>query len=279
MTLAIGLIVSLILAGSLIALLEWLDRRPRGEEELRTSFGRHILGYIPDLSWSDQQSRPTLEAMAFESLLQIVRSLQVSRARGARSIAITSPGAGDGKSTVTVNMGRALAEFEGPVLLIDGDLRRPVLHKLLNVENELGLSDVLSGRATLAESIKTTSTPGLDVVTSGMPVNSPAQLLQSSDFKAVLAQAEDRGYRVVMVDLPAVLPVVDAALLADKVDGTVLVVSADTTGTRSTREVISYVKSVGIDNLLGLIVNRVRRESPGENGYYLTTAARPLALR
>jgi receptor protein-tyrosine kinase len=279
MTLAIGLIVSLMLAGSLVALLEWLDRRPRGEEELRASFGRHILGYIPDLAWSDQQSRPTLEAMAFESLLQIVRSLQVSAARGARSIAFTSPGAGDGKSTVTVNMGRALAEFEGPVLLIDGDLRRPVLHKLLHVENELGLSDILSGRATLAESIKTTSTPGLDVVTSGMPVNSPAQLLQSADFKAVLADAEARGYRLVMVDLPAVLPVVDAALLADKVDGTVLVVSADTTGTRSTRDVISYVKSIGIDNLLGLIVNRVRRESPGENGYYLTTAARPLALR
>jgi succinoglycan biosynthesis transport protein ExoP len=277
--LAIGLIVSLILAGSLIALLEWLDRRPRGEEELRASFGRHILGYIPDLSWSDQQSRPTLEAMAFESLLQIVRTLQVSRAHGARSIAFTSPGAGDGKSTVSVNMARALAELEGPVLLIDGDLRRPVLHKLLHVENELGLSDLLGGRAHFAESVKTTDTPGLDVITSGMPVSSPAQLLQAGDFKAVLAEAETRGYRIVIVDLPAVLPVVDAALLADKVDGTVLVVSADTTGSRSTRDVISYVKSIGIDNLLGLIVNRVRRESPGENGYYLTAAARPLALR
>jgi capsular exopolysaccharide synthesis family protein len=279
MTLAIGLIVSLILAGSLVALLEWLDRRPRGEEELRASFGRHILGYIPDLSWSDQQSRPTLEAMAFESLLQIVRTLQCSNGRGARSIAFTSPGAGDGKSTVAVNMGRTLAEFEGPVLLIDGDLRRPSLHKLLHVENELGLADLLGGKAKFAESVKATSTPNLDVITSGIPVSSPAHLLQTSDFKAVLKEAEERGYRVVIVDLPAVLPVVDAALLADKVDGTVLVVSADTTGSRSTREVISYVKSIGIDNLLGLIVNRVRRESPGENGYYLTAAARPLALR
>jgi capsular exopolysaccharide synthesis family protein len=164
-------------------------------------------------------------------------------------------------------------------LLIDGDLRRPVLHKLLHVENELGLSDLLGGRADFGESVKTTATPGLDVITSGMPVSSPAQLLQAGDFKAVLAEAETRGYRIVIVDLPAVLPVVDAALLADKVDGTVLVVSADTTGSRSTRDVISYVKSIGIDNLLGLIVNRVRRESPGENGYYLTTAARPLALR
>jgi polysaccharide biosynthesis transport protein len=279
MTFAIGLIVSLILAGSLVALLEWLDRRPRGEEELRASFGRHILGYIPDLSWSDQQSRPTLEAMAFESLLQIVRTLQCSNGRGARSIAFTSPGAGDGKSTVAVNMGRTLAEFDGPVLLIDGDLRRPSLHKLVHVENELGLADLLAGKAKFSESVKATSTPNLDVITSGIPVASPAHLLQTSDFKAVLKEAEERGYRVVIVELPAVLPVVDAALLADKVDGTVLVVSADTTGSQSTREVISYVKSIGIDNLLGLIVNRVRRESPGENGYYLTAAARPLALR
>jgi succinoglycan biosynthesis transport protein ExoP len=278
MLLAIGLFVSLILASSVIALLETLDRREKTEQEIRALFGRTVLGMIPDIGNADEAMRPSLRAMALESLLQIVRTIRFSNRREIHSIAFTSPRPGDGKSTLAVNVARTLAELEGPVLLIDGDLRRPSLHRILKVRNETGLSDVLTGKASLENSVCTTAIAGLDVLTSGLPVAAPVRVLHSVVFPHLLVEAKNLGYRTVIVDLPAVLPVVDAALLAEKVDGTVLVVSADRSDGDSVRQTLSYLKSVGIRNLLGIVVNRVRRESTPDDCYYVQPAEAPLAL-
>jgi polysaccharide biosynthesis transport protein len=279
MLLLVGFFVSLALAASLVALLEYLDRREKSEREIRASFGTKILGAIPDLGYIDTQSRPGLRAMAIESLLQIVRMLRFSSPRRACSIAFTSPRLGDGKSTVAVNVARTLAELEAPVLIIDGDLRRPSLHRLLKVPNGPGFSDVLAGTSRLEACIQKTEVTGLDVLTSGLPVTAPAHVLHSIVFPQLLVEAKDLGYRTIIVDLPAVLPVVDAALLAEKVDGTVMVVSVDKSDGEFVRESVEYAHRVGIRNLIGLIVNRVRRE-PDRDGssYYMAPEGAPLAL-
>jgi polysaccharide biosynthesis transport protein len=276
--LLIGVLVSLILASTLLAVLEYLDRRARSEEDIRATFGRHVLGVLPDLDAGDEQAMPWLRAMALESLLKLVRSIWFSTPHDVRSVAFTSPRAGDGKSTIAINVAWTLAEMHQRVLLIDGDLRRPMLHKLLNVTNRSGLSDCLSGAATFEESVQSTSVRGLDLLTSGTPLAAPALLLQAGDLDGLLFEAKLAGYQRIIVDLPAIMPVVDAAAVAEKVDATVLVVSAATTGAESARQAVSYVESLGITNLLGLVVNRVRRDTGVDAAYYVGTQGSPLAL-
>ncbi len=278
MMLLVGTLLSLILATTLVAVLENLDRRARSEAEIRAAFGRYVLGVMPDLQAGDDEALLWLRAMALESLLKLVRSIWFSSPRELRSVAFTSPRAGDGKSTLAINVAWTLAEMQQRVLLIDGDLRRPMLHKLLNVPNQFGLADVLGGVTTLRECVRGTPIRGLDLLTSGTPQVAPALLLQSGDITNLLRDAKDLGYDRVIVDLPAVIPVVDAAAIAEKLDGTVLVVSATNTGADFAREAVSYAGSVGITNLIGLVVNRVRRETGADAPYYLATHAAPLQL-
>jgi capsular exopolysaccharide synthesis family protein len=275
--LLIGALVSLILASTLIAVLEYVDRRARSEEEIRAAFGRHVLGVLPDLNPNDEEALPWLRAMALESLLKLVRSIFFSSRRDLRSIAFTSPRAGDGKSTLAINVAWTLAEMQESVVLIDGDLRRPMLHKLLNVTNESGLSDVLSGASTFKGSVRRTSIRGLDVLTSGTPLAAPALLAQSRELDVLLRDAKEMGYRRIIIDLPAVMPVVDAAAIAEKLDGTILVVSAVTTSAEFVGEAVSYIEGLGI-GLLGLVVNRVRRDAGPDAQYYMGTQGAPLAL-
>jgi succinoglycan biosynthesis transport protein ExoP len=276
--LLIGGLISLILASTLIVVLDYLDRRARSEAEIRGTFGRYVLGVLPDLDASDGQSLPWLRAIALESLLKLVRSIWFSGPSDLRSIAFTSPRAGDGKSTLAINVAWTLAEMQQRVLLIDGDLRRPTLHKLLNTTNDSGLTDVLSGASTLTQSVRKTAVRGLDLLTSGTPMAAPALLLQSGDLDAMVRDAEAEGYQRIIIDLPAIMPVVDAATIAEKLDGTILVVSAATTSAQLAREAVSYVESLGITNLLGLVVNRVRRDAGPDAQYYVRTQGAPLAL-
>jgi succinoglycan biosynthesis transport protein ExoP len=279
LVLLIGLLVSLILALTVVAVLDYLDRRSRSEEDIHAAFGRHVLGVLPDLTKADDQSLPWLRTMALESVLKLVRSLWFSGMPDIRSIAFTSRGVGDGKTTIAINAAWTLAEMKQRVLLIDGDLRRPTLHKLLGVPNELGLSDVLSRDASFAQCVQPTGIRGLDLLTSGTPSVAPGRLLQAADFDALLREAKERGYERIIVDLPAVLPVVDAATIAGKLDATILVLSAVTADARSASDVVSYIENLGIRNLAGLVVNRVRRDADTGVQYYVGLEQTPLALR
>jgi capsular exopolysaccharide synthesis family protein len=216
--------------------------------------------------------------MALESILKLVRSVWLTGRPNIRSVAFTSRGVGDGKTTLAINTAWTLAEMKERVLLIDADLRRPTLHKLLNVPNELGFSDVLSGTASFGDCIRSGWIRGLDLLTSGTPSVAPGRLLQAADFDALLTEAENRGYQRIIVDLPAVLPVVDAATIAGKLDATIIVLSADRTDARSAGDVVSYVENLGIRNVVGMVINRVRRDDT-EAKYYASVDEAPLALR
>jgi capsular exopolysaccharide synthesis family protein len=278
LVLMVGVLISLIIAVTVVAVLEYLDRRSRTEEEIHAAFGRHVLGVLPDLSNADEQSLPWLRTMALESILKLVRSVWLTGRPNIRSVAFTSRGVGDGKTTLAINTAWTLAEMKERVLLIDADLRRPTLHKLLNVPNELGFSDVLSGTASFGDCIRSGWIRGLDLLTSGTPSVAPGRLLQAADFDALLTEAENRGYQRIIVDLPAVLPVVDAATIAGKLDATIIVLSADRTDARSAGDVVSYVENLGIRNVVGMVINRVRRDDT-EAKYYASVDEAPLALR
>ena len=279
--LAIGAIVGLLLALGIVFLVDWFDGRIRDERDVETELGLPVLASIPLLPSGDgaRAVPANVRTAAMESYFQLVLAMRYSSDRPLRSVTVTSPLKGDGKSTVAMNIAGALGEIavssierEARVLVIDADMRRPSLHKKFDVPNEFGLTDILVGRATLAQAVQRTDRPGVDVLTSGTHSPNPIKLLQSSRFDALLREARER-YATVIVDAPALVPVFDAAILANKTDGTVMILSANQTDRRSTRRAIARLETVGVNELIGTVMNRSTANIDDYSDYFASGAA------
>jgi capsular exopolysaccharide synthesis family protein len=279
--LAIGAIVGLLLALGIVFLVDWFDGRIRDERDVEAELGLPVLASIPLLPSGDgaRAVPANIRTAAMESYFQLVLAMRYSSDRPLRSVTVTSPLKGDGKSTVAMNIAGALGEIavssierEARVLVIDADMRRPSLHKKFDVPNEFGLTDILVGRATLAQAVQRTDRPGVDVLTSGTHSPNPIKLLQSSRFDALLREARER-YATVIVDAPALVPVFDAAILANKTDGTVMILSANQTDRRSTRRALARLETVGVNELIGTVMNRSTANIDDYSDYFASGAA------
>jgi capsular exopolysaccharide synthesis family protein len=146
---------------------------------------------------------------------------------------VTSPSVGEGKTTLLSNLGIALAQTKRSVVLIDGDLRRPRLHKVFQVDNSMGLGNVLLGEidpmtCPLDRIVRATTVPGLYVVPAGTPVDDAASTLFSPHL-ATLIERLSREFSALLMDSPPMLHLTDARILARYADGVVLVVRAGAT--------------------------------------------------
>ncbi len=278
--LVIATIVALLLGLGIVFLVDWFDGRIRDERDVESELGLPVLASVPELPSGDGASAipATVRNAAMESYFQLVLAMRYSSDRPLRSVTVTSPLKGDGKSTVAMNVAGAFGEIavssierEARVLVIDADMRRPSLHKKFEVNNDLGLSDILIGRATLAQCVQRTDRPGVDVLTSGAHSPNPIKLLQSNRFDALLREARER-YVTVIVDAPALVPVFDAAIVAAKTDGTVMILSAAHTDVRSTRKALARLESVGVNDLIGTVVNRSTTKVDDYNDYFAVTS-------
>jgi capsular exopolysaccharide synthesis family protein len=151
------------------------------------------------------------------------------------------------------------------VLLVDGDMRRPTLHKLFGASNEAGLIDVLTGRRAMQDVIQPTSVPGLHLVTAGAPQESEAELLDRDRLAAALDAV--RGFQLVVIDSPPMSAVADAAVFAALVDGLVYVVEAGRTSRALARHAIERLMALNT-HFLGGIVNKVDVEAAGYDYQY-----------
>jgi polysaccharide chain length determinant protein (PEP-CTERM system associated) len=150
-------------------------------------------------------------------------------AENCQVILVTSATRGDGKTLTTMNLAASLAtDLNKKVLVIDSDLRRPTAHRVLRVSRATGLSSVLNGRATLAQSAVNSKVPGLSVLPAGPLVRNPLALITGEPFLALLREAR-KSYDLVLIDSPPLLPVVDTHILRKMADLVVFVVRADST--------------------------------------------------
>ena len=184
---------------------------------------------------------------------------------GAKTILITSPAPGDGKTTLTSNISIAIAQAGQRTIVIDADLRKPKQHKIFGIDPEPGLADVMAGTIRLDDAIKEGPVDGLDILSCGTHVHNPSEVLNSEAFTQVLDSLM-KCYDRIIIDSPPVVPVADSQIIAARCDIVLLVVRAD----KSTRKIIqraySNIVSVG-GNLLGVIVNDVANKH-GRYGYY-----------
>jgi|GEM_PF-373277 len=266
LNLLFGLVGGLGVGAVLAFLLETLDTSIRNTEEVQTTVPLPLLGQIPEaphgLPFRPAPS-PLFPESGYPFLADVYHRLRAHLMMsgaippGSASVLITSPEPGTGKSTVTANLGLALAQSGSRVILVDMDLRRPSLHRIFNLSKEPGLSDVLRGETTLNEVLQEGSHKNLRILTAGRVTDDLTGLLTPTQTGAFIESLlEDCDY--VLLDAPAVLATADATLLAGQAD-TILVLAAQRRTDRTNlRQSLQHLHQIGA-KVAGVIVNRVPR--------------------
>jgi capsular exopolysaccharide synthesis family protein len=258
MGLIIGLIIGLLVAW----LLEHLDDSIRFADEVERETGASVLGVVPKLKPLEPGKRIALSphldpTSAFSEAYRSVRTaLQFSTASGApRRIVVTSSSKNEGKSTSALALAINFAQMGKPVLLVDADLRNPVLHKLMQIDNERGLSNYLSGNVGVMEVVHRTEIPGLFVMTTGPLPPNPVELLSSSKMQVLLQQCEEHFAHVV-VDSPPVLGIADAIVLGNQVENAVFVIESGHTRKGQAKAALKRLYQAGV-HPIGVILTKI----------------------
>ena len=180
-----------------------------------------------------------------------------------QTIVVTSAGPGDGKSTTVANLAVVMAQQGKRVILVDADLRKPTVHYTFEVNNLTGLSNVLTGQAQADQVVSATKVPNLSVMSCGPIPPNPSELLGSRSMGELLEELK-RDYDYVLFDTPPLLAVADAQVLANKCDGSMLVVSSgktDRQGAIKAKEMLVQAQA----KLLGAVLNNKPKR---DNQYY-----------
>ena len=283
--LMLGLVVGILLGGVAAVAREASDDAVHSSDELNQQIPVPLLGVVPELSLGALSGKPALrlpgQSQALlppiaqltkwkpfrESLDLLYQNLQLINATASlHSIVITSTLAGEGKSTLAVGLAISAARLHQRVLLIDADLRRPNLHKLLNLPNEQGLSTLLVSQSPIPHQIELQD-PNLrgniSVLTSGPTPADPVKLLSSQRMKEVMATFE-QTYDLVIVDAPPALGMVDAMLTASCCSGVLLVGRINQVSRSKLTRSMEMLNQL---NLIGVVANGVNSPAVRETYY------------
>jgi capsular exopolysaccharide synthesis family protein len=191
--------------------------------------------------------------------------LQFVDIEGARSFVVTSSIEREGKSTTATNLAITMADAGMRVLLIDADLPRPKVAQYLDVEGAVGLTDVLIGRATLGDTVQRWGRAQLHVLPAGMVPPNPSELLGSKAMQRLIETVE-KEFDAVIIDAPPLLPVTDAAILAKRVGGVILVVAAGYARKQQVGGALAALQNVDV-RPSGIVLTMLPVKGPDAYGY------------
>ena len=259
------------MAGMLVAFglafgIEYLDDTVKTPEDVSKRLGLPLLGLVPAISGGRV---PLLSDQVPHDFGEAFRSLRTSLvftagAGEARVIAVTSSQPLEGKTTTACNLATALALGGSRVLLIDADMRRPGLHRIMGVENTVGLSHLLVGQARVREAVQRTAEPNLFVITAGRTPPNPSELLASDRMKSFIVNLGHGPFDWIVLDTPPVLAVTDAVVLASAVSAVVFVVGSEMTRRVHAERALATLRA-GKPRSIGVVLNRVDLD---RNKYY-----------
>ena len=278
-----SIISSLLVSLSLIFLIEILDRTVKSVEQVERR-GLNILALVPSIKKSKKDKRYTYKnnienlqrrLITFEDpkspIAESYRGLRTSLVYSGQAsktdiILVSSPGPGEGKTTTIANLAITYAALNKKVVLIDSDLRKPVLHKVFNIEKNIGLTNYLTKNANINEVIKETEVKNLDVVTCGIVPPNPSELLDSERMSSFIDELKNK-YDVILFDTPPLIAVTDAYVLMKYISQFVLVIRAGVTQKGAFERCL-----VGMDNfrskVTGVVMNAMSEEYSYGSGYY-----------
>jgi len=255
--LVLGVVLGLLVGVGVAALREARDTHVRGERDLADVTDATVLARLGRVGNGEDavfmQNAPNSQRA--EAVRALRTNLHFLTATGStRTIVVTSPTAGEGKTTTAVILAVARADTGTSVLLVDADMRRPAVGRTLGIEGRAGLSTLLIGRASLSDLVQRWGDRPLDVLPAGQVPPNPSELLSSLPMAHLLAEAGGR-YDVVIVDSPPVLAVTDASVLSTIAGGTLMVVAPGRHRKAELRDALQRLDHVGA-RVLGLVLNR-----------------------
>lgn len=267
-----GVVLGLALALGIAFLRELMDTSVRSPRDIAKVGLINLLGMIADESEDPQLAGVPLHvvisqaphSIMAEQFRQVRTRLQHAASLDTtRTIVITSPGPSDGKSTIACNLAAGLALNGRRILLVDANFRRPELHKLFSVPNEVGFANVLDSIANLESAVQKTNIPNLELLPTGPKAANPTELLESQLFSDFIDRSLEE-YDHVIFDTGPLLVVSEAIALAPRVDGVITVVRAKKNSRGMLTRVRETLKQIKAEHL-GVVLNGVQNWG---GGYY-----------
>lgn len=280
--LAVMLILGLMLGCAVVFLRAALRRGIDDPQEIEKTLGLLVYAVIPHSGWLARRSRkakrqrkpaPLLardqpDEAATEALRSLRTSIYFAQGESRRNLLlVTGPGAGVGKSFVSLNLAYLLADVGKRVVVIDADMRRGRLHEFLDNEREPGLSQVLTGQVPLDQALRTLNGGDVQIITSGTVPPNPSELLMRESFPRMLSELEQQ-FDLVIIDAPPALAVTDASIIASSVPGIVTFIVARA-GRHPPAELQETLKRLTRNDskVAGVVFNGLKKENAAYAGY------------
>ena len=280
----LAIILGLIASIGICALIDFFDQSIKTVDDLE-KFGLSVLSIIPSIKNSkksfikrkyrykknqnierrlilaEDPKSPTSEAYR-----TLRTSISYSGTKNIKTIMVSSPGPGEGKTTTVANMAITYANLGKKTILIDTDLRKPVLHKVFNLKKEQGLTNYIIGDKNIETIINKTEVSNLDLITSGTVPPNPSELLDSDKMKEAIDLLKTK-YDVILFDTPPIVAVTDAIILSKNIDKFILVCRSQVTQKGALDRVIKNIEQVD-SKLDGCVLNALQNVHSYGSGYY-----------
>ena len=280
MNILVGAFLGLILASAAAFVLEAADNTLKSADDIERHLGVAMLGIVPSVKirqGTEDNMKSSFIADRYSyfkpksSMAECMRTIRtnisfISPEKPVRKLLVTSASPKEGKTTICSNLGITMAQSGKKVLLVDSDMRRPRLHKVFDLKNEYGLSNIIMGSMTEEDTIRTTGIENLDILSCGPVPPNPAELVGSNKFKEIVNRLSEM-YDLVVFDSPPVIAVADAMIISSLVDGVIHVVECGKTIRDVAFQAEKQLNDVNA-NVLGVIINNLDLDNREYGHYY-----------
>ena len=273
MNLVLALLIRLAGGVGLAFFLEYLDNTIKLPDEIKNLLKIPYLGHVPAVAAStdaapklpvDLVTLHSPKSSASEAFRGIRTGIMLSSPdKAPQTILVTSAGPVEGKSFNAANLAVVMAESGAKVLLMDCDMRRPQIHKIFNVQKNIGISNIISGACTLKEAILKGPVDNLDILASGPLPPNPSEVLGSQKMNHLLAEFK-KEYDRIIIDTPPITAVTDSVILSAVVDAVMLIIHTNETPRQLIQNAIEQLKTVNA-HIIGPVLNGV---NASRDGYY-----------